>query len=69
MTGPRSISGSESYALLTLGTGFVFNSRFSLNPSISIPVGADGVGNGVRFDRCDPIRQLTAFSPLEVVCV
>jgi hypothetical protein len=36
------VGGSESYGLLTLGTGFVFNSRFSVNPSISIPVGLDG---------------------------
>jgi hypothetical protein len=36
------VAGSESYGLLTLGTGFVFNSRFSVNPSISIPVGLDG---------------------------
>lgn len=36
------VSGSESYALLTLGTGFVFNSRYSLNPVISIPMGLDG---------------------------
>ena len=40
--GTTSSSGSESYGLLTLGTGFVFNSRFSLNPSISIPVGLSG---------------------------
>ena len=40
--GTTSAAGSESYALLTLGTGFVFNSRFSVNPSISIPVGLDG---------------------------
>jgi hypothetical protein len=40
--GTTSTAGSESYGLLTLGTGFVFNSRFSLNPSISIPVGLDG---------------------------
>jgi hypothetical protein len=40
--GVDSAAGSESYALLTLGTGFVFNSRYSLNPSISIPVGLDG---------------------------
>jgi hypothetical protein len=40
--GTDSASGSESYGLLTLGTGFVFNSRYSLNPSISIPVGLDG---------------------------
>ena len=40
--GTDSASGSESYGLLTLGTGFVFNSRYSLNPSINIPVGLDG---------------------------
>jgi hypothetical protein len=40
--GTTSAAGSESYGLLTLGTGFVFNSRFSLNPSISIPMGLDG---------------------------
>ncbi|HEY7611713.1 MAG TPA: hypothetical protein VH764_01865 [Gemmatimonadales bacterium] len=33
----------SSHALLTVGTGFVFNSRYSLNPSISIPMGADGL--------------------------
>ena len=37
--GTNSASDSESYALLSLGTGFVFNSRFSLNPSISFPIG------------------------------
>ena len=40
--GTNSASASQSYALLTLGTGFVFNSRFSLNPSISFPIGLDG---------------------------
>lgn len=40
--GTSSLSDSESYALLTLGTGFVFNSRFSLNPSINIPIGLTG---------------------------
>jgi hypothetical protein len=40
--GTTSAAGSESYALLTLGTGFVFNSRYSLNPSINIPMGLDG---------------------------
>ncbi|HKT59491.1 MAG TPA: hypothetical protein VJQ46_05540 [Gemmatimonadales bacterium] len=40
--GTNSVSDSQSYGLLTLGTGFVFNSRFSLNPSISFPVGLDG---------------------------
>ena len=40
--GTTSSAGSESYGLLTLGSGFVFNSRFSVNPSISIPMGLDG---------------------------
>jgi hypothetical protein len=40
--GTDSAADSQSYGLLTLGTGFVFNSRFSLNPSISLPVGLDG---------------------------
>jgi hypothetical protein len=40
--GTTRASGSESYGLLTLGTGFVFNSRYSLNPSIGIPVGLSG---------------------------
>ena len=40
--GTSSASDSESYGLLTLGTGFVFNSRFSLNPSITLPIGLDG---------------------------
>jgi hypothetical protein len=40
--GTNSTAGSESYGLLTLGTGFVINSRFSVNPSISVPVGLDG---------------------------
>jgi hypothetical protein len=45
--GTISSSNSESYGLLTLGTGFLFNSRFSLNPSLSFPVGLDG--GGVSF--------------------
>jgi hypothetical protein len=55
--GTSSESGSESYGLLTLGTGFVFNSRFSLNPSISIPVGLSGsdasfgLGGAINFGR------------------
>jgi hypothetical protein len=40
--GTDSASDSESYGLLTLGTGFVFNSRYSLNPSISLPMGREG---------------------------
>ena len=50
-------AGSESYGLLTLGTGFVFNSRFSLNPSISLPVGSDvydtsfGINGAINFGR------------------
>ena len=55
--GTTSTSGSESYGLLTLGTGFVFHSRFSVNPSISIPVGLDGsstsfgLGGAMNFGR------------------
>jgi hypothetical protein len=55
--GTTSTSGSESYGLLTLGTGFVFNSRFSLNPSINIPMGLDGsstsfgLGGAINFGR------------------
>jgi hypothetical protein len=55
--GTTSDSGSESYALLTLGTGFVFNSRFSLNPSISLPIGLEGsdasfaLGGAIQFGR------------------
>ena len=51
------VAGSESYGLLTLGTGFVFNSRFSLNPSISLPVGSDvydtsfGINGAINFGR------------------
>jgi hypothetical protein len=40
--GTTSASGSESYGLLTLGTGFVINSRFSVNPSINVPMGLNG---------------------------
>jgi hypothetical protein len=40
--GEGSTSDSESYGLLTVGTGFVFNSRYSLNPSLSIPIGLTG---------------------------
>ncbi len=55
--GTSSAAGSESYGLLTLGTGFVFSSRFSLNPSISIPMGLDGgntsfgLGGAINFGR------------------
>ena len=40
--GTISSSASQSYGLLTVGSGFVFNSRFSLNPSLRFPVGLDG---------------------------
>ena len=40
--GTTSTAGSEGYGLLTLGTGFVFNSRFSVNPSLTLPMGLDG---------------------------
>jgi hypothetical protein len=55
--GTDSVSGSESYALLTLGTGFVFNERYSLNPSLSIPMGSDaydvsfGIMGAINFGR------------------
>ena len=55
--GTSSSSGSESYGLLTLGTGFVFNSRFSLNPSISLPMGLEGsdasfgLSGAIQFGR------------------
>jgi hypothetical protein len=55
--GTDSVSGSESYALLTLGTGFVFSERYSLNPSLSIPIGSDaydvsfGIMGAINFGR------------------
>lgn len=55
--GTDSVSGSESYALLTLGTGFIFNSRYSLNPSVSLPMGYDGrdasftIAGAIHFGR------------------
>jgi hypothetical protein len=33
---------SEGYGALTLGTGLVFASRYSLNPTVTIPVGLSG---------------------------
>ena len=56
--GTTSASGSESYGLLTVGTGFVFNSRFSLNPSISFPIGLDGGEHVLRSQRGDELRSL-----------
>jgi hypothetical protein len=47
--GTTSSSDSQSYGLLTLGTGFVFNSRFSLNPSVSFPIGLDGGNTSFGF--------------------
>jgi hypothetical protein len=40
--GTSSVSGSEGYGALTLGTGLVLGSRYSLNPSVTIPVGLGG---------------------------
>jgi hypothetical protein len=48
--GTNKVSGSESYGLLSLGTGFVFHSRFSVNPSIDIPVGLDGASSSFRVN-------------------
>jgi len=55
--GTDSVSGSESYGLLTLGTGFIFNSRYSLNPSVSLPMGYEGsdasftIAGAIHFGR------------------
>lgn len=37
--GINSAADSESYAALTLGTGFLFASRVGLNPTMTIPIG------------------------------
>ena len=40
--GTDSVTDSDSYGALTLGTGFVFASRYSLSPTVTIPVGLGG---------------------------
>jgi hypothetical protein len=40
--GTQSAVDSEGYGALTLGTGLVFASRYSLNPTVTIPVGLSG---------------------------
>lgn len=40
--GTSSAADSETYGALTLGTGFVIASRYSLNPQVTIPVGLGG---------------------------
>lgn len=48
---------SESFALATLGLGFVFNSSFGLAPTVSFPIGLDngdasfGLTGSVHFGR------------------
>ena len=55
--GIQSGSDSDGYGALTLGTGFVFSSRYSLNPSVTIPVGLSGsdpsfgLQAGIHFGR------------------
>jgi hypothetical protein len=40
--GTNSASASETYGLLNLGVGMIFNSQFSVRPGISVPLGLDG---------------------------
>ena len=55
--GITSASDSDGFAALTLGTGLVFASRYSLSPSVSIPVGIGdsdptfGLSVGIHFGR------------------
>jgi hypothetical protein len=55
--GTDSVSDSEGYGALTLGTGLVFGSRYSLNPTVTIPVGLSGsdpsfgLTAGIHFGR------------------
>lgn len=55
--GTDSVSDSEGYAALTLGTGLVFGSRYSLNPSVTMAFGLGdvdptfGLALGIHFGR------------------
>jgi hypothetical protein len=40
--GTASNSASETYGLLNLGVGMIFNSQISVRPGISVPLGLDG---------------------------
>jgi hypothetical protein len=40
--GTTSSSASETYGLMNLGVGFIFNSQIAVRPLISIPLGLDG---------------------------
>jgi hypothetical protein len=40
--GEAVLEGSESYGILNLGLGFVFNSRVGLTPTVAIPLGLEG---------------------------
>jgi hypothetical protein len=44
--GTTSSSASETYAVMDLGVGFIFNSQISVRPGISIPLGLDGGDTG-----------------------
>jgi hypothetical protein len=44
--GSGSGSASETYAVMDLGVGFIFNSQISVRPGISIPLGLDGGDTG-----------------------
>lgn len=55
--GTSSASDSDGFAALTLGTGIIFASRYSLSPSVSIPVGVGdsdpsfGLSVGIHFGQ------------------
>jgi hypothetical protein len=44
--GTTSNSDSETYGVMDLGVGFIFNSQISVRPGISIPLGLDGGDTG-----------------------
>lgn len=55
--GTHSGSDSDGYAALSLGTGFIFGSRYSLNPSVTMAFGLGdvdptfGLALGIHFGR------------------
>jgi hypothetical protein len=40
--GTTSASNSETYGVMNLGVGFIFNSQIAVRPGISVPLGLDG---------------------------